>query len=194
MAGAASSPPCAARAMYVVAHEDDSLLFQSPDLLQDIRSERCVRTVFLTAGDDGKPEAYWLEREAGAEAGYAQMSGVADEWEASSVEVEGHSLHLETLEGDPRVSLVFMRLPDGGYPAGEGTPAYGNQSLMKLWNGAHSSLPEENSITAVDGSATYNFEEMVDTLAGLMKSFEPWWIATQNYDGTFTQPNPGSRR
>jgi len=48
---AAGAPPvCNGRAMYIVAHQDDSLLFQSPAaLLQEIASGRCVETVFLTA-------------------------------------------------------------------------------------------------------------------------------------------------
>ncbi len=177
-AAAASTPECASRAMYIVAHEDDSLLFQSPDLLQDIRSGRCVRTVFLTAGDDGKPEEYWIEREAGAEAGYARMAEVADAWEPSSIQEDGHPIRLETLEAEPRVTLVFMRLPDGGYPAGEGfSPRF--ESLMKLWNGA------ESSITAVDGSTTYDYQGLIETLTAMMTSFQPQWIATQNYNGTF---------
>src|ERR1019366_7221456 len=58
-----------------VAHADDSLLFQSPSLLQNIQSNSYVRTVHLTAGDDGLGESYWSEREAGMEAAYAQMAG-----------------------------------------------------------------------------------------------------------------------
>jgi LmbE family N-acetylglucosaminyl deacetylase len=184
-AGVPPSPTCVTKAMYVVAHEDDSLLFQSPDLLQDIRSGRCVLTVFLTAGDIGKPEAYWREREEGSEAGYARMAEVADEWETSSVVVEGHPLALETLEGEPRLGIVFMRLPDGGYPSGLGTERYGFQSLVKLWNGGHATTPAESSITAVDKSTSYEYEDLIETLAALMTSFEPQWVATQNYHGTF---------
>ena len=176
--------------MYVVAHEDDSLLFQSPDLLEDIRDGGCVRTVFLTAGDDGEGESYWITREEGAEAGYARMAGVADEWEGSSIEVEGHPLRLKTLEADSRLSLVFMRLPDGGYPAGEGTTPH-FESLMKLWNGGKGGSPSEPDIDTVDEEApapfatTYDFGGLVNTLAALMNSFEPQWIATQNYTGAF---------
>jgi LmbE family N-acetylglucosaminyl deacetylase len=174
------------RAMYVVAHEDDSLLFQSPALLGDIRSGRCVRTVFLTAGDAGMAESFWRAREQGAEAAYAQMAGLADAWTESTEVANGHPIALATLTEDPRVSLLFMRLPDGGYPAGLGTPLYGNQSLMQLWNGGNGATPAESAIAPVDGSTpTYDYQGLIDTLADLMISFEPRWIATQNYTGEF---------
>src|SRR5258705_13224217 len=73
-AAGAATPTCTSSAMYIAAHEDDTLLFQSPSILQDIQSGRCVRTVFLTAGDAGLDQSYWEAREEGAEAAYAQMA------------------------------------------------------------------------------------------------------------------------
>ena len=122
--------------MYVVAHQDDDILFQSPGLLRTIASGRCVRTVFVTAGDDGKSRSYWEGREAGAQAAYAQLAGVADAWEEATLDANGHTLALKTLTAQPRVSLVFMRLPDGGLTGG-GFASHGNQSLRKLWTSAH---------------------------------------------------------
>ena len=84
-------------AMYIVAHPDDSLIFQSPDLLQNVQSNLNVLTVHLTAGDDGKGEAYWSGRESGVEAAYAQMAGVANSWTASTLNVGSHALVLQTL-------------------------------------------------------------------------------------------------
>ena len=40
--------------MTIVAHEDDSLLFLSPDLMHAIQGGLCIRTVFVTAGDAGQ--------------------------------------------------------------------------------------------------------------------------------------------
>jgi LmbE family N-acetylglucosaminyl deacetylase len=171
--------------MYVVAHEDDTLLFQNPALLQDIQNGACVRTVFLTAGDDGKSQSYWATREQGAEAAYAQMAGVADTWTASTASANGHPLQLETLAGQPGMSIVFMRLPDGGYPAGLGNPVYGNQSLMQLWNSGNGATPAKSSIAAVDGSTSYGYQDLIETLAALMTSFQPQLIATQNFTATF---------
>src|SRR4051812_7184638 len=49
----------------IVAHEDDDLLFLSPNLLQDIQTDHCVRTIVVTAGDGGAGTTYWEDREAG---------------------------------------------------------------------------------------------------------------------------------
>ena len=182
---AAAAPTCASSAMYVVAHEDDTLLFQNPALLQDIQSGLCVRTVFLTAGDDGQPQSYWATREQGAEAAYAQLAGASNSWTASTLMANGHQIQLETLAAKPGVSIAFMRLPDGGYPAGLGNPVYGNQSLMQLWNSGNGATPAKSSITAVDGSNTYGYQDLISTLASLMTSFQPQLIATQNFTGTF---------
>lgn len=189
---AADEPPCNGRAMYIAAHQDDTLLFQSPDLLHDVKSGRCLQTVFLTAGDAGKPQSYWSLREVGAEAAYAQMAGVADEWTESTVVVDGHAVTKVTLDGAPRISIVYMRLPDGGTD-GKGFPAYDNQSLTKLWRGGNpgTGTPTIASITAVDGTATYGYAGLIEALGTLIEGFEPRWIATQNFnEGFFEGDHP----
>jgi LmbE family N-acetylglucosaminyl deacetylase len=185
----ATPPPCDSHTMYVVAHQDDTLLFQSPALLQDIQSGRCVRTVFVTAGDAGRPASYWEGREEGAEAAYAQMAGVGDDWTASQIFADGHSIRLETLDGDPDVSLAFMRLP-GGSPSGEGYESHGFESPTKLWKGGTGgSAPTISSTEAVDGSATYTYQGLIDTLAALIDSFEPRQVVTQNYTEKLAGPD-----
>ena len=176
---------CTSAHMYVVAHEDDTLLFQSPSILQDIESGRCTRSVFITAGDAGKGALYWQSREEGVEAAYAQMAGVANEWTSSTVVANGHPLLLRTLVGDPRISVVFMRLPDGDYPSGLGYPVTGNQSLMKLWNGGNKATPSISSIAAVDKSNSFTYSDLVATLTALMNAYEPQQVATQDYTETF---------
>jgi LmbE family N-acetylglucosaminyl deacetylase len=188
VATADAAGACTQGAMYVAAHEDDTLLFQSPSILRDVQSGRCVRTVFLTAGDAGKTSPYWEGREVGAEAGYAAMAGVANQWTGSQIVANGHSLQLETLDGQPGISIVYMRLPDGG-ESGEGTALYGLQSLEKLWKGGTGGSPAISSIDAVDDSATYSYQGLIDTLAALMSSFEAPQVATQNYTQAFVGPD-----
>ncbi|KAL4800236.1 hypothetical protein BDV19DRAFT_384595 [Aspergillus venezuelensis] len=58
----------------IVAHQDDDLLFLSPDLLHYIQTNHEVRTVFLSAGDSGREASYWQDREEGVRTAYALMS------------------------------------------------------------------------------------------------------------------------
>lgn len=178
----AAEPSCEARQMNIVAHQDDDLLFQSPDLLEAVADGDCVRTVYVTAGDAGLGEAYWREREAGSRAGYAEMAESADLWTTSEPTVAGHPLHLQTLVGVPRISQVYLRLPNGG-PAGAGYAATGFQSLPKLWRSQHpepAGLEPISSITAVDDSTTYTYEGLLSTLEALIEEFQPDVIAIQN--------------
>jgi LmbE family N-acetylglucosaminyl deacetylase len=160
--------------MNVVAHEDDDLLFLSPDLLHDVQSSRCVRTVFVTAGDADRGVAYWMGREAGVRAAYARMAGVANAWSTSDAGVSGHPIPLLTLAGRPIVSVAFMRLPDG-IQDGSGSPGNNFESLQKLWQGSIA------QIRAVDGSSAYSKSALTATLTTLMDALQPETIRTQDY-------------
>jgi len=164
----------------IVAHEDDDLLFMSPDLLHDITSGRCVRTIFMTAGDSGAPASYWQGRENGMKAAYAKMAGRTGlgTWNISDAGVLGMHVRAYTLVGKPTVSLVFLRLPDGGMD-GAGFNTHNFESLQKLWLGSIS------SISAVDGSASYSKDTLVGALAAMMASFAPDRIHIQDYSGAF---------
>lgn len=74
-------------AMYVAAHQDDDLLFCSPDLVHDIDSERGVVTIFVTAGDAGLGRDYWRGREKGIEAAYAQMADVNRRYRVTPIQL-----------------------------------------------------------------------------------------------------------
>ena len=79
--------------MNIVAHQDDDLLFQSPDLIDTINDPgSCVTTAYVTAGDDGKGTAYWQGRESGMKAAYAQMAGVTNSWRNGTTELAGRTV------------------------------------------------------------------------------------------------------
>ena len=174
----ASAASCTHGAMQIVAHEDDDLLFQSPDLVRDIQAGRCVRTVFVTAGDAAQNQAYWTSRERGSQAAYARMAGVANSWTISHASVTGHSIRVATLNGAPSISLMFMRLPDGNR-RGTGMVDHHHESLMRLWQQTIS------SISAVDGSATYTGTSLRTTLTALMAGFQPTTVRTQDWTAQF---------
>ena len=169
--------PCTGRAMQVVAHEDDDLLFMNPDVRDDVARGLCVRTVYLTAGDAGRGPRYWRGREAGERAAYARMAGVADRW--STATVPGSAIRLQTLVANPNVSLVFLRLPDGNV-TGDGFARTGHASLERLWDG------DVASIASLDPApVTYTKASLVATLAGLIADFAPGTLRVQDAHGSF---------
>ena len=171
---AVQAAPCSGTTLNVVAHQDDDLLFMSPGVLHDVQSNRCVVTVYITAGDAGDSDSYWQGRALGSQAAYAQMAGVADSWTTNDAGISGHPIPVLTLNGDPNVRLAFMRLPDGNYLYGTGFPTHNNESLQKLWQGTI------GSITPDDGTPSYTKQSLIDTLASLMTEFQPDLIRTQD--------------
>ncbi|NTV22232.1 MAG: hypothetical protein HGB03_01515 [Candidatus Yonathbacteria bacterium] len=162
----------------IVAHQDDDLLFQNPDPLHNIAEGYCVQTVYLTAGDAGRDSSYWLTRENGPKAAYALMAGVTNEWVESIKDINGHSISVFTLLASPEISLVFLRLPDGGVE-GEGM---GNGTLEGLWNGT---LP---SLDTRDAVSSYTYTDLTSVLTTLMNDRQPGRINTHD----FTIDFPGS--
>jgi LmbE family N-acetylglucosaminyl deacetylase len=162
--------------MNIVAHQDDDLLFMNPDLINDIRSGHCVRTIYVTAGDAGNNQFYWLSREQGSEAAYAYMVGFSDIWIHRIVKLPNNSfVTVANPRGDTKISLIFMHLPDGNLQ-GQGFEASHYESLAKL---EASRIPIINS---VDNQSSYTSDQLVSALASLLNTYRPMEIRTQaNY-------------
>lgn len=178
---------CGGAVMSIVAHEDDDLIFQSPDLLHDVQAGRRVGVVYVTAGDAGNARSWWSKREGGPRAAYARMAGVADVWATPGLTVAGRSLRMQTLVQAPNVSLVFLRLPDGSR-SGSGYRRHGHQSLKKLWDGA---LPV---VSAVDGSASYTATQLTSALTELMNHFRPATVRTLDFTRAGTNGDHSDHR
>ncbi|KAL4884198.1 putative deacetylase LmbE-like domain-containing protein [Aspergillus karnatakaensis] len=157
----------------IVAHQDDDLLFLSPDLIHYIQSGHEVRTVFITAGDSGREASYWQAREEGARTAYAVMSGSPNTWAETDAGIPEHRVPLFKLEGTG-ISLIFLRLPDGNLQ-GQGFEVTGSSSLQKLWEG---SIP---SIQTVTGAGSYTKGELINTLVHLFDDFRPERVNTLDY-------------
>lgn len=167
------------RDLYIVAHEDDDLLFMNPDIQTSIADGHRVQTVYLTAGDGCRSKEYWeAQREAGVKAAYAEMAGVADRW----VEVTGRVKEFRLLP-QRNVSLVFFRLPS---PAKEdGTACAHGKTLEKLWNG------DIQTLSPLDGSSTsYTKQGLIQAVAAVVQDFHPSLIHT--LDGSGKNPFPCS--
>jgi len=159
--------------MNVVAHQDDDLLFLSPDLLNDIHSGDCVHTIFLTAGNDGQGKPYWISRQLGSEAAYNEMLGTTSTWVQQTVELAEHEyVTIASPRNNQKVSLVFFNLPDGNIQ-GQGFSMSHFESLAKLWAGTIS------SIQTVDGQSSYSSAQLTAALVKLMQLYNPAEIHTQ---------------
>ncbi len=107
-------PPAPTGHLFVAAHQDDDLLFMSPDLLYTLRSDDVVRTLFVTGGDaclSRRP----IDRERGIQGAYSLMlSGEIDPDAFTCVDERptGRRVRLCTWSADDRVTLAFLRLPD----------------------------------------------------------------------------------
>ena len=168
---------CSGRTVFnVVAHEDDDLLFMNPTLDHDIAAGDCVRTVYLTSGDDGRGYDYLLQRQHGSEAAYDTMLGTPQDWVAERQSIAANtSILTVTPSNNPRVSLIFLRLPDGNLN-GNGFAATQYQSLQKLWDGA---IPY---IHSVDGRSSYSRQQLSGLLLTLLRTYRPTIVNTQAND------------
>ena len=174
-AWAASS--CVGGSVQFSAHEDDDLLFMSPDIISDLSAGKCIRTVYVTAGDAGNESDYWESREKGSEAAWASMAGVSNSWTTSTISAGGKTLRVRTLTAKPTVSLVFMRLPDGML-YGDGSDSAGS-SVYRLMSGTISTLK------AKDSSASYTSTTLKNTMLDILRISEPTLVRSQNYNGSY---------
>jgi LmbE family N-acetylglucosaminyl deacetylase len=151
----------------VVAHQDDDLLFMNPDITRAIAAGQCVRTVYITAGDAGSSETYWLSREAGSIAAYKTMLGSTADWIRFSVMTQGgRTLHVAQPADNPSISIIFMRLPDGNI-TGQGFSDTDYASLAALLDGRTARL------TTVDTRTTYTALQLERSLYELLRMYRP---------------------
>ncbi|RAL09104.1 uncharacterized protein BO97DRAFT_326296, partial [Aspergillus homomorphus CBS 101889] len=187
-------PLTTAQTLNIVAHQDDDLLFLSPDLLHTIESttpSTPVRTIFLTAGDAGDPStSYWSARQSGSQAAYARMANLPNEWTQSTLSFpdtdSSISIPLFTLTANPSISLAFLQLPDGNLH-GEGFPVTGNASLEQLWHNEVASITSINP----DTKTTYTRDTLLSTLSAAIASFRPMRLNTQDFTREFDAVTPG---
>lgn len=165
--------------MQIVAHPDDDLLFMNPDLANSLLSGDCIRTIYLTAGDNGFQKSYWIGREDGAKAAYATGLSVTNpRWKSDLYQLPSKRINLsisQLREAHGRVSLLFLRLPDGNIQ-GNGFESNKKESLRSLDAGAFFQLH------SVDGQSRYTKDDLVNTLVLLMKKYRPSEIRTHISD------------
>ena len=158
-----------------VAHQDDDLLFLSPDVLDDLKAEKCVRTVYVTAGDAGIDKYFWLSREQGSQHAYSYMTSENDEvWNQRTIKLASNEfITLDTPQNNPQISLIFMHLPDGNFD-GSGFKTTKNASIAKLNAG------KIKSIASIDAQSSYTSSDLKAALTAMIKYYNPAIIRSQS--------------
>ena len=168
--------PAGHTVMNIVAHQDDDLLFLSPDLAHDIKKGNCVRTIYITSGDSGIDSSYWLSREQGSQAAYSTMTGLKSPWIQRVVIVANHEyIRVSNPQKNGYISLISLRLPDGNLK-GQGFSASHYESLSKLESG------KIGSIRSVTGQSVFTSAQLTNVLALLINTYKPSEIHTQATD------------
>ncbi|GAA5824582.1 hypothetical protein JCM11251_000484 [Rhodosporidiobolus azoricus] len=166
---------CIGGTVYVVAHADDDLLFQSPDLYTDVKSGACITTVIFSAGDSGTTGTTYADsREVGNQAAYAYMAGQSNTYTEIVGILGGQPVTVRTLVGAPRVQRVYFRLPDGNMD-GSGFSTTGYQSLRMLYFGSLS------TITNQPKTATFTLGTLKQALAEILVARQPSYVRTLDY-------------
>jgi|GEM_PF-793693 len=170
----------------IVAHPDDDILFMNPTLQRQF-SRGCVRTIYVTAADDGRSQDYWQGRERGIEAAYASMAGVDNAWTDTPGTLKGRPITARVLTQNPSIGLIFLRLPDGNVN-GHGFSATGNTSLEQLFSG------KIVSTQPVDGSPSFTYAGLIDTISSILNTDKPNMIFTHVPSGAMSQGDHSDHR
>lgn len=168
----AAEAPGVNTGMAVWAHADDDIIFANPALAEACAAGHTVRAVFVTAGDAGKGLEYARQREAGIWAAYDEMRGSTAPWQEQQITLLSGAVAARFVPSDEqRISLTFLRLPDGGLDA-EGFAATGGAGLTQLINGSATTL------TSVDGSTVYDRDRLSATIVELIGAAQPAHVTT----------------
>jgi hypothetical protein len=101
------------------------------------------------------------------------MIGADDIWVDRIVKLTDQEyITVSNPRGNPRISLIFMHLPDGNIK-GQGFAASHFESLTRLEAG------KINLMNSVDNQSTYTSDQLTTAIASLMHLYEPTEIRTQ---------------
>ncbi len=160
---------------FIVAHQDDDLLFMNPDIAEAVRQNHCVVTLYLTAGDNEygiQPYGldytqYWRSREDGERAAYARMAGVPNVWTQQIYPFAGKEIRTSVLDGNPRVRLMFLRLREN---------TSSGVTLRALWDSPDPTLTAQ----ALDHSNAFTRQDVINVLANMLSVSEAKYVHLQD--------------
>ncbi|MFD7613300.1 PIG-L family deacetylase [Streptomyces sp. NPDC059828] len=193
-----------AQLMQILAHPDDDLYFMNPDTQRMVDSGVPLLCVYVTAGDhDGRnhiPGAqdvpadrpgYSSARHQGLRQAYATLLGLGTftPWQRGVATLRGdHRAEINTLtNGHRRVELIFLNLPMH-------TPRRW-EALSSLWHdralGLHTVVAADSPLRK---TVSYDYDELVDVLVGLMDEYRPTVIHTLDPDPDIQHSDEATRK
>ncbi|MFE3326108.1 PIG-L family deacetylase [Streptomyces sp. NPDC059176] len=193
-----------AQLMQILAHPDDDLYFMNPDTQRMLDAGVPLVCVYVTAGEhDGKnhipgrhevpadKEAYSSARHQGLRQAYATLLGLDrfTDWSKGVVTLRrDHEAEINTLtNGNRRVELIFLNL------AMHTSRRY--MALPSLWHDRELSL---STVVAKDSplrrSSSYDYDDLVDVLVGLMQRYRPTVVQTLDPDPDIQHSDEETRK
>ncbi len=76
----------------MLANPGDNPVFQGSNRISDMQVGRCVPTLSVTAGDEGRADGFWKSRGKGVAASCAQIAQVENAWSKTNATVPGHPI------------------------------------------------------------------------------------------------------
>lgn len=156
----------------VWAHPDDDLVFMNPGIADDLQAGECVSTLFITGGDAGAGQQRSLARQRGIMAGYDWILGREGGWSEERVLFDsGAEASVWTPDGDDRLSLTFLDLPDGN-TRGQGFAATNHETLPQLAAG------ELAVLHPVDGGPPVSRDALTGVISQVVQLIDPDHLVT----------------
>lgn len=180
----AEAAPCSIRLVSVVAHLDDDLLFINPEIIDAFDKGGCTTTVHVIGGGGGTDMDTVCYREEGLRKAYARMANVPNIWTSANVQFAGKFVTQMTLDANPKVTFLELRL-QGGSPRG-GSP------LQNLWEFKVDTMTSQSGTAGQPRFAncekgvanTYTRDELKATLLGILQDRKATRLSTLNPDTT----------
>ncbi|MGW7362257.1 PIG-L family deacetylase [Streptomyces sp. NPDC054841] len=193
-----------AQLMQILAHPDDDLYFMNPDTQRMLDAGVPLVCVYVTAGEhDGKNRipgnwdvpadraAYASARHQGLRQAYATLLGLdtfADWTKGVATLRRGNEAEINTLTNGPRrVELIFLNLPMHTARRYMAIPSLWQDRALGLSTVVARDSPQRRAVS-------YDYDELVDVLVGLMEQYRPTVIQTLDPDPDIQHSDEATRK
>ncbi|MFJ3581640.1 PIG-L family deacetylase [Streptomyces sp. NPDC090127] len=193
-----------AQLLQFAAHPDDDLYFMNPDTQRMLDAGVPLVSVYVTAGEHegvnrvkgmppAKPDraAYSSARHQGLRQAYATLLGLDTftPWQKGVITLQGgRRAEINTLVHDGRrVELIFLNLPEHAPRRYMALPALWRDRALELRTHLSADSP-------VDRSDTYDHDQLIDVLVGLLDRYRPTIVQTLDPDPDIQLSDAATRK